>query len=185
MPVTLQCAKSSSEFFEYPAAGPRLRGQAGGVLAERPSDEVFEPDVMLPAQYFTLLRKRSPQGPEYLLVIAMLQDAIDCFQKYRFATDENGVALFADAYEWIKSDDRRWPFSFENVCGVLNLDSDYLRRGLATWGEARGAAARQGGAHQERHTTVRRSRDATGGGGARQLRSTRFAPALRGADGAA
>jgi hypothetical protein len=104
---------------------------------------LFEPDVMLPAQYFTLLRKRSPQGPEYLLVIAMLQDAIDCFQKYRFATDENGVALFADAYEWIKSDDRRWPFSFENVCGVLNLDSDYLRRGLATWGEAQDAARRR------------------------------------------
>jgi len=103
---------------------------------------LFQPDVMLPAQYFTLLRKRSPQGPEYLLVIAMLQDAVECFQKHRFATDANGRALFEDAREWLTSDDRMWPFSFENVCGVLNLDPDYLRSGLMRWGENQDAARR-------------------------------------------
>lgn len=96
---------------------------------------LFEPDVMLPAQYFAVLRKAAPQGPEYGLVIAMLQDAIECFQKYRFATDENGRELFADAHDWITSDDRKWPFSFENVCGVLNLHPGYLRRGLFEWSE--------------------------------------------------
>ena len=75
---------------------------------------LFEPDVMLPAQYFTLLRKRAPQGPEYLLIIAMLQDAIECFQKYRYTADENGRQLFEDAREWITSEDQAWPFSFEN-----------------------------------------------------------------------
>lgn len=104
---------------------------------------LFEPDIMLPAQYFTLLRKRSPQGPEYLLVIAMLQDAIECVQKYRFATDTNGHELFEEARDWIASDDRKWPFSFENVCGVLNLDVDYLRRGLLQWGDAQEALRRR------------------------------------------
>ena len=104
---------------------------------------LFEPDVMLPIQYFTLLRKQSPQGPEYQLVIAMLQDAIECFQKFRFATDENGRGLFEDAREWLTSTDRKWPFSFENVCGILNLDADYLRRGLAVWAEVQEAARRR------------------------------------------
>jgi len=91
--------------------------------------------IMLPSQYFSVLRKTAPQGPEYLLVIAMLQDAIECFQKYRWAIDENGQQLYADANEWIESEDRKWPFSFENVCGVLNLNPDYIRVGLNRWVE--------------------------------------------------
>lgn len=96
---------------------------------------LFQPDVMLPAQYFAVLRKTAPQGPEYALIMAMLQDAIECFQKYRFATDENGRELFTDAQDWISSTDRKWPFSFENICGVLNLSPEYLRSGLAEWSE--------------------------------------------------
>lgn len=96
---------------------------------------LFQPDIMLPVQYFSVLRKTSPQGPEYRLIVAMLQDAIDCFQKHRFATDENGRALYEDAREWISSEDRKWPFSFENICGVLKLDVDYMRRGLFDWGK--------------------------------------------------
>ncbi|MEO8601113.1 MAG: hypothetical protein ABI629_00915 [bacterium] len=91
---------------------------------------LFQPDIMLPAQYYSVLRKTSAQGPEHRLIMAMLQDAVDCFQKYRGATDENGRALYEDAREWLASEDRRWPFSFENICGVLKLDVDYLRRGL-------------------------------------------------------
>ena len=105
---------------------------------------LFEPDVMLPVQYFSVLRKRSPQGPEYYLVIAMLQDAIECFQKYHFATDELGRGLFEDAREWITSNDLKWPFSFENVCAILKLDASFLRRGLLRWAEAQDAARRRG-----------------------------------------
>ena len=97
---------------------------------------LFEPDVMLPVQYFAVLRKRAPQGPEYMLVIAMLQDAVECLQKYRFSTDEVGRELYESAREWFASEDRKWPFSFENICGVLNLHPEYLRRGLAVWGPA-------------------------------------------------
>ena len=96
---------------------------------------LFEPDVMLPAQYFAVLRKSAPQGPEYHLVLAMLQDAIECVQKYRFAVDPNGRELYQDAYEWIASDDRKWPFLFDNVYRILKFDPDYLRQGLFRWGE--------------------------------------------------
>ena len=96
---------------------------------------LFEPDIMLPAQYFAVLRKSAPQGPEYLLVLAMLQDAVECVQKYRFAMDPNGRELYTDAYDWIASDDRQWPFSFENVCDILKINPEYLRTGLFRWCE--------------------------------------------------
>jgi hypothetical protein len=117
------------KWFEYEWA-PRVYG---GMRDDHLVGEgrLFEPDVMLPVQYFSVLRKQAPQGPEYMLVIAMLQDAIECVQKYRFAADENGRELFESAREWIASDDRKWPFSFENVCALLNLNPAYLRRGLA------------------------------------------------------
>ena len=105
---------------------------------------LFEPDIMLPAQYFTLLRKQSRQGPEYLLVVAMLQDAVECFQKYRHATDEVGRELFEDARDWIASDDQKWPFSFENVCAILKLDAAYLRSGLSGWADVSEAARNRG-----------------------------------------
>lgn len=105
---------------------------------------LFEPDVMVPAQYFAVLRKTAPQGPEYYLVLAMLQDAIECVQKYRFSTDPNGRELYADAHDWIASDDRLWPFSFENVCGILKMDPDYLRDGLFRWCERQEELRRSG-----------------------------------------
>jgi hypothetical protein len=38
-----------------------------------------------------------------------------------------------DAEEWIYSDDRSWPFSFENVCDLLQINPAYLRHGLIAW----------------------------------------------------
>ena len=105
---------------------------------------LFQPDIMLPAQYFAVLRKSSPQGPEYNLVLAMLQDAIDCFQKHRFTVDPNGRELYEDAREWIFSTDRVWPFSFENICDIVRINPEYLRQGLTRWGEREDELRRQG-----------------------------------------
>jgi len=36
------------------------------------------------------------------------------------------------AIAYVSSTDRRWPFSFENLCDALDLDPDLLRRSLTT-----------------------------------------------------
>ncbi len=36
-----------------------------------------------------------------------------------------------DALAWFASDDRLWPFSFLNICDVLDLDAHWLRARLA------------------------------------------------------
>ena len=91
---------------------------------------MFQPDTMLPSQYFAAMRKRVPQEAEYRLIVAVLEDAIDCFQKHCDAQDTKTRQLFEDAAQWVASEDRTWPFSFLNICEVLNLDPSYVREGL-------------------------------------------------------
>jgi len=38
--------------------------------------------------------------------------------------------LYLDAYTWVTADNFRWPFSFRNVCKLLNLAPDDLRGDL-------------------------------------------------------
>ena len=96
---------------------------------------LLQPDTLLPSQYFAALKRKGAQEPERRLAIAVLQDAVDCFQKHLRARDRKAHQLFLDAEEWISSDDRSWPFSFENICDLLQINAEYLRRGLVGWKE--------------------------------------------------
>jgi len=68
-------------------------------------------------------------------MLAVLEDAVDCYQKHSHSTEARGQQLFAEAVEWVESDDRSWLFSFENICDTLEINADYVRRGLRTWAE--------------------------------------------------
>jgi hypothetical protein len=106
---------------------------------------MFQPDVLLPSQFFAAMRKRVPKEAEYRLVLAVLQDAIECFQKHLGAREPKARELFDDAEAWIASDDRSWPYSFVNICELLNINPDYVREGLKAWegrqSEGRGRSA--------------------------------------------
>lgn len=86
-----------------------------------------QPDVVMPSQYFTPHRK---QAPEQLLMIAVLHEALDCLEKHRFATDSANRRLFDETMQWFQVPESEWPYSFENICGVLDLDSNAVRRRL-------------------------------------------------------
>ena len=58
------------------------------------------------------------------------QGVID-LQKYRFATRRRQPQrLYMEAYCWVASDDRRWPFAFRNVAELLNVAAARLRAQL-------------------------------------------------------
>lgn len=104
-----------------------------------PSDErlldIFDPDIILPAQHFAAIqRKKFPSG-EHRLLVALIQDAIECFQKHMHARDAKRRQLFLDAQGWIGSEDDRAVFSFNNVCMLLGMNPDYVRQGLSHWSE--------------------------------------------------
>jgi hypothetical protein len=63
-------------------------------------------------------------------MIAVLHDALDCVEKYRFATSSHGRRLFHEAKQWFLADEADWPYSFECICGVLGLDADAVRHRL-------------------------------------------------------
>src|SRR5262249_52630604 len=94
---------------------------------------LLQPDTLLPSQYFAVLKRKGAHEPERRLAVAVLQDAVDCFQKHLRTPDRKARQLFLDAEEWICSDDRSWPFSFENICDLLQINAESLRRGLVAW----------------------------------------------------
>ena len=96
---------------------------------------LFEPDVLLPAQFFAAFRREGGLERERLLMLAVLEDAIDCYQKYAHARDPRGRQMYEEAREWVTSGDRVWLFSFENICDTLEINAEYVRRGLKEWRE--------------------------------------------------
>jgi hypothetical protein len=83
-----------------------------------------------------LFKKEIREGEEGLM-LAVLENAIEYFQKYAVGQSEREKRLFTEAEEWILEKDSDWFFSFENICETLGLYPDYIRQGLMRWKEAR------------------------------------------------
>lgn len=115
--------------------------QDQGLSMEERVTSLFQPDTLLPGQYLDTFRRKLHLEPEKKLMLAILEDGIACFQKYLFARDSKGKALFREAEAWVEEKGSEAVFSFDSVCEALGLDPDYLRRGLANW-KARALAQR-------------------------------------------
>jgi len=74
---------------------------------------------------------------EERLMLAVLQDAVECFKTYAFSTRPREKRLFQEAEEWIVEKNGDWLFSFETICETLQLHADYLRQGLLSWKDAK------------------------------------------------
>ncbi len=94
---------------------------------------LFQPDVLVADQFAATFRARDSLGPEKRLILAVLEEAVHCFQKYISAAGRGSRALFRDAEEWIMEENSDWPLSFENSCLALGLNPGYVRRGLLSW----------------------------------------------------
>jgi hypothetical protein len=90
-------------------------------------------DRGLADQVFT----RTVKDGEERLMLAVLQSAVEDFQKYVLAQDKRGKELFQQAEDWILESDSASFFSFENICAHLQLAPDYVRRGFMHWKAAK------------------------------------------------
>ena len=97
---------------------------------------LFQPDTLLGEDYAANFRRKIPLEPERTLLLAVLEDGIRCFQENLFAVNGKRRTLFDEAKEWLFSDDANWFCSFVSICTMLNLEPNYIRRGLREW-EAR------------------------------------------------
>jgi hypothetical protein len=96
---------------------------------------LFQPDTLIPDQYLETFRRKAHLEPEKRLMLAVLEDAVACFQKYVSARDNKGKGMFRDTEEWILEQGSDWPFSFENICELLGMNPQYVRQGLTRWKE--------------------------------------------------
>src|SRR5207302_11396170 len=101
--------------------------------AEERLGGLFQPDTLLPSQFFDRVRRRVEHDGERRLMIAVLEDAVDVYRKQAAAQETRGQQLFREAEDWIEDADRTWLFSFENISDVLYSDSSYVRRALPAW----------------------------------------------------
>jgi hypothetical protein len=95
---------------------------------------LFQPDSVSPAQYLETVCRKTHLEAEQELMLAVLEDAVTCFQGYFAARDKTETRLFREAEEWILQQEKSdWLFSFDNACETLGLNPDYIREGLLRW----------------------------------------------------
>jgi hypothetical protein len=122
---------------------PTLIGKESALVnpdTDKRTGGLFEPDVVLPTQFFGTLRRQAPtKRGECQLLVAVLEDAVHCFQKYLLANDRQGQRLFREAQQWMMTEGAPTEdgpmLSFGYVCEMLGLDPSYLREGLHRWCE--------------------------------------------------
>ena len=94
------------------------------------SDELIASEPALPVQFHDVWHRTRYVSPERALVHALVWQAVIDLQKYRFSTRRRQQRLYMEAYRWVASDDRKWPYAFRNVAEMLDVAPDRLRAQL-------------------------------------------------------
>jgi len=94
---------------------------------------IFVPDVITPEQFYDSRHDDGEIAPVKRLMMAVLEDALRCFQNNSNARSGPRKRLFAEAERWLCAETGDGPFSFDTVCETLGIEPDFLRGGLRQW----------------------------------------------------
>jgi len=64
------------------------------------------------------------------LAAAVLEAAAADLRNFRYARRRRRQRLYWQAYQWVMSEEREWPFSFVNICESLRLSPAAMREGM-------------------------------------------------------
>src|SRR5215510_3662828 len=116
---------------------------SASLIAIHDTGKLFEPDAILPTQFYAMFKNNQYREPERRLMVAILEDAVSCLSTDPHRCNLRQGKQYEEAKLWVSTDDEgEWIFSFRNICEVLGMDPGYLRRGLmrpATGGRLRGS----------------------------------------------
>jgi hypothetical protein len=90
----------------------------------------FEMGLVVPVQFYDLIRRSAFLDGETRLVFAVLEDAVRTYLRQRDSRRRIGRAEFEEAARWFEARNGNVPFSFEYVCEVLELEPESFRRRL-------------------------------------------------------
>ncbi|HEX4211072.1 MAG TPA: hypothetical protein VHY56_11800 [Candidatus Binataceae bacterium] len=108
------------------------------------SDPLAFTDVILPCQFFGAMGGNGLCA-EQRLMLAVLVDAINILQGFNRMGSARKRRAFAEAGQWVTTQGRSYPFSFDSVCDALGIDPEMLRERLASLVMGFGMQSRLGG----------------------------------------
>jgi len=79
------------------------------------------------AHFFTPPPEPPATTPEKGLAAGVLKQAAHDLRRFRAATKGVKRELYLDAYTWITANDFSWPYSFVNVCKLLDVSPEFVR----------------------------------------------------------
>lgn len=82
------------------------------------------------AHFVTPLEEQTPPTPEKGLAVGVLKQAAYDLRRYRTAAKPADRELYLDAHSWVTAYDSSWPYSFMNVCKLLDLCPEIVRSDL-------------------------------------------------------
>ena len=88
-------------------------------------------DSISPAQFHEMWSGSRERSAEFRLALAVLEQALDDLDRHRSARDAACRRIYHDARSWLLTIDRVWPYSFVNVCDLLDLSYDRIRTYVA------------------------------------------------------
>jgi len=105
-------------------------------VSRTPVAQSAESDLILPCQYCDISSGYGLSG-EQRLMLALLTDALNVYQKGALSRLTRLRRLYVDAERWILADHAHGnAFSFLTVCDALAINPELLRRRIIDWKHA-------------------------------------------------
>ncbi len=121
----------TNQFVLFPARSGRedLGAQPSSRLSREQLDAFLkaESDNARSAHFFAPPAEPSQPTPEKGLAAGVLKQAAHDLRRFHAATKGVKRELYLDAYSWIISNDFSWPYSFVNVCKLLDVCPEVIR----------------------------------------------------------
>jgi hypothetical protein len=76
-------------------------GERSSIPVAEKAMAVFQPDILIDSQFQSTYRRRFHLDPERVLMLAVLQDAVVCFQENLMAACKRKQVMNVESEEWI------------------------------------------------------------------------------------
>ncbi len=96
-----------------------------------------DPNSFLPVQFFADPKKASE--PVQRLMLAVLLDAMRCYQSNFGSASVRGRIEFHEARQWLFDRCSEAPFSLNSVCSVLGIEPCTVQRTVSDWARVKRA----------------------------------------------
>jgi hypothetical protein len=100
------------------------------MLPPRSLDSILTLEAVQPVQFQVIWKGMSRTTPEWRLLVAMIDQAAADLRYFRHRRNARSKRLYADARDWVLSNDRSHAFAFASICDQLGLALSSVRTSL-------------------------------------------------------